>query len=231
MPKSITLMSPFRVTITLPGLMSRCTMPAWWLYSRARSTPEMISRVRSGSSRWPSISRSLTVLPSTNSITMNGIGHPGRHVLAGVVHGDDRRVVQRCGGLRLAAETRLEGLVPREIGAEGLDRDHRGRAGGPVPGRPPPCRPARRRLLARIGHRAAGAVSCLALFQTTLHRSVIPLYCRQPMRPMPPLRSRASSSASALALSASAWASADWVSPARSGRRTACGRRRGGCAR
>ncbi len=31
MPKSITLTSPLRVTITLPGLMSRCTMPAWWL--------------------------------------------------------------------------------------------------------------------------------------------------------------------------------------------------------
>ena len=28
MPKSITLMSPFLVTMTFPGLMSRCTMPA-----------------------------------------------------------------------------------------------------------------------------------------------------------------------------------------------------------
>ena len=28
MPKSMTLTSPLRVTITLPGLMSRCTMPA-----------------------------------------------------------------------------------------------------------------------------------------------------------------------------------------------------------
>ena len=28
MPKSMTLMSPLRVTITLPGLMSRCTIPA-----------------------------------------------------------------------------------------------------------------------------------------------------------------------------------------------------------
>ena len=31
MPKSMTLTSPLRVTITLPGLISRCTMPAWWL--------------------------------------------------------------------------------------------------------------------------------------------------------------------------------------------------------
>jgi hypothetical protein len=31
MPKSITLISPDRLSITLPGLMSRCTMPARWL--------------------------------------------------------------------------------------------------------------------------------------------------------------------------------------------------------
>ena len=76
MPKSMTLTSPFLVTITFPGLMSRWTIPAWWLYSRARRTPETISRMRSGSSRWPSFSSSLTVLPSTYSITMNGTGTP-----------------------------------------------------------------------------------------------------------------------------------------------------------
>ena len=31
MPKSITLTSPVGVSITLAGLMSRCTMPALWL--------------------------------------------------------------------------------------------------------------------------------------------------------------------------------------------------------
>jgi hypothetical protein len=31
MPKSITFTSPAGVSITLPGLMSRCTMPARWL--------------------------------------------------------------------------------------------------------------------------------------------------------------------------------------------------------
>ena len=31
MPKSMTLTSPARVSITLAGLMSRCTMPCWWL--------------------------------------------------------------------------------------------------------------------------------------------------------------------------------------------------------
>ena len=30
-PKSMTLTSPDRVSITLPGLMSRCTMPLRWL--------------------------------------------------------------------------------------------------------------------------------------------------------------------------------------------------------
>ena len=31
MPKSITLTSPVLVSITLPGLMSRCTIPLRWL--------------------------------------------------------------------------------------------------------------------------------------------------------------------------------------------------------
>ena len=50
-------------------------------------------------------------------------GHAGGHVLAGVVDGDNRGVVQRRRGLCLAAEPRLEGLVACEISAEGLDRD------------------------------------------------------------------------------------------------------------
>ena len=70
MPKSITLTSPLRVSITLPGLMSRCTIPARWLYSSARSTPSVISSARSGSSRRSSRSRSRRVRPSTYSITM-----------------------------------------------------------------------------------------------------------------------------------------------------------------
>jgi hypothetical protein len=31
MPKSMTFTSPVRVSMTLPGLMSRCTMPLRWL--------------------------------------------------------------------------------------------------------------------------------------------------------------------------------------------------------
>ena len=42
MPKSMTLtVSEFSQNITLAGLMSRCTMPALWLYSRADSTPKV----------------------------------------------------------------------------------------------------------------------------------------------------------------------------------------------
>src|ERR1017187_5715122 len=46
------------------------------------------------------------------------------HVLAGVVDRDDRRVVQRGGGLRLAAEPSLECRVPGQVLAEGFHRDH-----------------------------------------------------------------------------------------------------------
>ena len=70
MPKSMTLTSPACVSITLAGLMSRCTMPCWWLYASAASTPSTISSARSGTSRLPEASRSRKVEPSTYSITM-----------------------------------------------------------------------------------------------------------------------------------------------------------------
>ena len=44
-------------------------------------------------------------------------------VLAGVVDRDDRRVVQRRRGLRLAAEPGLEGRVAGQVRAQHLDRD------------------------------------------------------------------------------------------------------------
>ena len=39
MPKSMTLTWPASVTMTLPGLMSRCTTPARCEYSRASRMP------------------------------------------------------------------------------------------------------------------------------------------------------------------------------------------------
>jgi len=72
MPKSITLTAPVGVSMTLAGLMSRCTIPAWWEYSSAESTPEVISIASSMGTAAPSRRMSRTVWPSTYSMTMNG---------------------------------------------------------------------------------------------------------------------------------------------------------------
>jgi hypothetical protein len=55
----------------------------------------------------------------------NDVRHRGGpdHVLAGVVDRHDARVVERRGGLRLAAEPGLERLVTRQVVAERLHRD------------------------------------------------------------------------------------------------------------
>ena len=71
-PKSITLTSPLRVSITLPGLMSRCTIPAAWAASRAAQMSAVISSARRGSSRPSICSTSRSVRPSTCSMTMYG---------------------------------------------------------------------------------------------------------------------------------------------------------------
>jgi hypothetical protein len=76
MPKSITFTSPFGVSITLAGLMSRWMMPARWLYSKASRTSAAISSARSGRIRRPSRSTSRRVRPSTYSITMYGTETP-----------------------------------------------------------------------------------------------------------------------------------------------------------
>ena len=47
----------------------------------------------------------------------------GRLGLAGVVHRDDGRVVQRSGVLRLAPEAQVEARVAGQVGAQHLDRD------------------------------------------------------------------------------------------------------------
>ena len=76
MPKSMTLTWPVRVSMTFAGLMSRWTMPLRWEYSRAWRMPMVISSVRSGSSFLPECSSSLSVEPSTYSMTMYGIETP-----------------------------------------------------------------------------------------------------------------------------------------------------------
>ena len=69
----MTLTAPVGVIITFAGLMSRCTMPAWWEYSRALSTPTVISTASSIGTAAPSWRMSRTVWPSTYSMTMNGM--------------------------------------------------------------------------------------------------------------------------------------------------------------
>ena len=126
MPKSMTLTAPVGVSMTFAGLMSRCTMPAWCEYSSADSTPAAISTASSMGTAWPSRRMSRTVWPSTYSMTMNGtcattpVGSVN-DVLAGVVDRDDRGVVQRGRGLRLAAEPGLERGVAGQVGAQDLD--------------------------------------------------------------------------------------------------------------
>ena len=70
MPKSMTFTAPVEVSMMFPGLMSRCTMPARWEYSRASSTPVVISTASGIGTASPSPRSSRTVCPSTYSITM-----------------------------------------------------------------------------------------------------------------------------------------------------------------
>ena len=51
MPKSVIFVVPPAATRRLPGLMSRCTMPAWWAASSARAAWLTMSSVASGESR------------------------------------------------------------------------------------------------------------------------------------------------------------------------------------
>ena len=62
--------APVEVSMMFPGLMSRCTMPARWEYSRASSTPVVISTASGIGTASPSPRSSRTVCPSTYSITM-----------------------------------------------------------------------------------------------------------------------------------------------------------------
>jgi hypothetical protein len=70
MPKSMTFTSPERVTMMLPGLMSRWTMPALCASASAEHTAPASSTARSGSRRPPCERKSARVLPSTYSMTM-----------------------------------------------------------------------------------------------------------------------------------------------------------------
>ncbi len=73
MPKSITLTAPARLSMTLAGLMSRCTMPCRCEKSRAAQMSATISMARLGGSGPSFFSTSRRVSPSTYSMTMYGM--------------------------------------------------------------------------------------------------------------------------------------------------------------
>ena len=113
MPKSMTLTAPVGVSMTFAGLMSRCTMPAWWEYSSAESTPAVISTASSMGTACAVAQDvahgvALDVLHDDERHVGDDAGGLGEDVLAGVVDRDDRRVVERGGRLGLAAEPVLE---------------------------------------------------------------------------------------------------------------------------
>ena len=70
MPKSMTLTLPSDVSMMLPGLMSRWTRWFACEYWRADRTPDTISMASLIGTAVPSEIRSLTVCPSTYSMTM-----------------------------------------------------------------------------------------------------------------------------------------------------------------
>ena len=61
--------------------------------------------------------------PSTSSMTMYGTGVAAHDVLAGVVHGDDRVVVETGHRLGLTREAGLGHRVLGQVGTEQFDRD------------------------------------------------------------------------------------------------------------
>ena len=75
-PKSITFTLPSAVSMMLPGLMSRWTRCCEWEYSRADSTPDTMETASLMGTGVPSERRSLTVCPSTYSMTMYGTEMP-----------------------------------------------------------------------------------------------------------------------------------------------------------
>ena len=127
--------APVGVSMTLAGLMSRCTMPARWLYSSAARTPDVI-RERPPASPACELLGEQLAHGAALDVLHDDVRHLDRRaaglgdeVLAAVVDRDDRRVVERRGGLGLAAEPLVELRVPRQVGAQHLDGDGAAEAG------------------------------------------------------------------------------------------------------
>ena len=119
MPKSMTLTVPSRVTMTLPGLMSRWITPCACAAAIAAAIFWAISARLHGGGPAPrrhelGQGASLDVLHDDELRLVVG---------PRVVDAHDVRLVQARGGLRLAAEPVHEARVARELGQQHLDRD------------------------------------------------------------------------------------------------------------
>ena len=112
-PKSISLM-PCRVSMRLPGLRSRWTIPARWASCKA-SAISIPCRSACSSGSAPFFSRSASASPSRCSITMKSISS----CAPDVVQRADVRMVQVGDAARLAFEALTDPAVPSAAGAAG----------------------------------------------------------------------------------------------------------------
>ena len=72
-PKSVSTARPSRVSSTLPGLTSRCTIPAAWALASAPSSIIPVSAARRGGSGPSSASTRSSERAVTSSITIHGV--------------------------------------------------------------------------------------------------------------------------------------------------------------
>ena len=119
MPKSVIFVVPPAARSRLPGLMSRCTMSAWWAVSSARAACPMMSSVASGKAAGPGQDRRQR-LPVDQFHDQVGAAELGG--LAVVVHPRDTRVGQAGRIPRLGAEPGEECLVTRPPRGQQLHR-------------------------------------------------------------------------------------------------------------
>ncbi len=101
-PKSMTI-GPSGPISTLPGLKSRCTIPAWWMAASAVSV-EMASRSSAPPDRGPDVrTSSWSVSPATYSLTMYG--------RSSAIPASSTAAVQKAATRRAASTSRRKLLV------------------------------------------------------------------------------------------------------------------------
>ena len=119
-PKSMTLTSPLRVTMTFAGLMSRWITPATCAYASASQIFSATSTACGSGGEAAARAHEVLERPPLDELHHDELRLA---VGAGVVDADDVRVVQAGGGLRLAAEAVDEARIACELRQQDLDRD------------------------------------------------------------------------------------------------------------